>query len=104
MGGGNVFEWMLSSFFLPFFFVLFSSFLPSSPRYGDAEYDEQLTVRMIPRIDYAALVFACKAVGYDVSFLLWRSKRGIHAFGIDPPLFRDYLHNLQLMQHRIRNS
>lgn len=29
------------------------------------EYDADLTVRMIPRIDYAALLVACAAVGYD---------------------------------------
>ena len=31
----------------------------------DGEFDAALTVRMIPRIDYAALLAACAAVGYD---------------------------------------
>ncbi len=30
-----------------------------------ADFDAELTVRMIPRIDYAALLGACAAVGYD---------------------------------------
>lgn len=32
---------------------------------GDAEYDEQMTLRMIPKIDYAALLFACAAGNCD---------------------------------------
>ncbi len=31
----------------------------------DNEYDVDLTIRMIPRIDYGALLAACAAVGYD---------------------------------------
>jgi multifunctional methyltransferase subunit TRM112 len=32
--------------------------------HDSAEYDAELTVRMIPRLDYGALVLACGAVGY----------------------------------------
>ncbi len=32
--------------------------------HDSAEYDAELTVRMIPRLDYGALLLACAAVGY----------------------------------------
>ena len=33
--------------------------------HDSAEYDAELTLRMIPRLDYGALLLACAAVGYD---------------------------------------
>jgi multifunctional methyltransferase subunit TRM112 len=32
--------------------------------HDSAEYDAELTVRMIPRLDYGSLLLACAAVGY----------------------------------------